>query len=423
MHAKRGRGQLPEAGCRDSSARGGRVTGAADQAFPTFCHISEYGTPGYQSLHSLIALSRPLNLWAPSSVLVRHASRVPARHFVRYVEQGFIRVQAREPWLTDRAHRDGHPWEDARWDEEIDGALLSILRNDERLPESERRVLAAPPPRGEEWAAERLASDPGQVEYWYGAYRGPRAAHRIPEGTLQAARRYADSGPFDIAKHILSVAYNHGAAFELSGARAPLLLGRADRSFVRLITRAPTADGAAARATTTPSRDLAAELAAQLLEVLRLLDVNAGPRDLDTFLRGRGREELVRWIGDMCERYRHHPRRELDGLVVRELRRALVRTRFRSPVSELRERPMAAAVGSIALAAGAVDFVLAPGNAMGIAGMAAGAYQLGSGLARQMGWAPTPFDGPQWPFLYAYSSKAKKSQLTKIAYALSRHPG
>jgi hypothetical protein len=397
--------------------------GAAGSVFSTFCHISEYGRQGYQSLHSLIALSQPLNLWAPSSVLVRHASRIPARHFVRYVEQGFIRVQAREPWLTDRAHRDGHRWEGACWDHEIDGALLSILRNDERLPESERRVLAAPPERGEELAAERLASDPGQVEYWYRAYRSAHVARRIPEGTLEAARRCAQGGPVDVAKLILGVAYNHGAAFELSGAEAPLLLSQADRRFVRLITRAPTADAAAVRAATAPSRDLAAELAVQLLDVLRLLDVHAGPRDLDTFLRGRGRQELVRWIGDMCERYRHHPRRELDGLVIRELRRAVGRARFRSPVSELRERPMAAAVGSIALAAGAVDFVLAPGDAMGIAGLAAGAYQLGSGLARQMGWAPTPFDGPQWPFLYSYSSKAKRSQLAKLAYALSRHPG
>ncbi|MDH6589378.1 hypothetical protein M2161_008484 [Streptomyces sp. SAI-133] len=397
--------------------------GTAGSVFPTFCHISEYGEPGYQSLHSLLALSQPLNLWAPSSVLIRHATQIPAKSFVRYVDQGFIRIQAREPWLTDRAHRDGHPWDYARWDDEIDGALLSILRNDEGLPESERRVLAAPPERGEELAAERLARDPGQVAYWYGAYRGAGAARRIPEGTLDTARLYTDGTPFNVAKLILRVAYNHGAAFELSGAKAPLLLSQADRRFVRLITRARTADGVPVPAPTAPSRNLASELAIQLLDVLRLLDVHAGPRDLDTFLRGRGRQELVQWIADVCERYRHHPRRELDGLIIRELRHTVSRDRFRSPLSELRERPMATAVGSIALAAGAVDFVLAPGNAMGIAGMAAGAYQLVSGLARQMGWAPTAFDGPQWPFLYAYSSKAKRSQVAKMAYALSRHPG
>ncbi|MYV52569.1 hypothetical protein [Streptomyces sp. SID3212] len=399
------------------------MTGVAGSVFPTFCHISEYGEPGYRSLHSLLALSQPLNLWAPSSVLIRHASQIPARHFVRYVEQGLIRVQAREPWLTDRAHRDRHPWEAARWDDEIDAALLSILRSDEGLPESERRVLAAPPERGAELAAERLALDPGQVAYWYGAYQGAGAARRIPEGTREAAGLHTDGAPFEVARLILRDAYNHGAAFELSGARAPLLLSRADRRFVRLITRAGTADGASVPAPTAPSEVLAAELAVQLLDVLRLLDVQAGPRDLDTFLRGQGRQELVRWIGEMCERYRHHPRRELDGLIIRELRRVVGTARFSDPLGELRERPVATAVGSIALAAGAVDFVLAPGNALGIAGMAAGAYQLGSGLARQMGWAPSAFEGPQWPFLYAYSSKAKRSRLAKMVYALSRHPG
>lgn len=38
---------------------------------PTFCHVSELGALGYGNLHRMLAMSRPLNLWAPSSVLLR----------------------------------------------------------------------------------------------------------------------------------------------------------------------------------------------------------------------------------------------------------------------------------------------------------------------------------------------------------------
>lgn len=401
------------------------MTGDPNSAFPTFCHISEYGAPGYRELHTLLAISQPLNLWAPSSVLIRHASCIPAKDFIRYVEEGVIRIQARERWLTDRAHRQTHPWEEARWDNQIDNALRDILRIDERLPERERRVLAAPPENGLELATERLESDPGQIAYWNRAYNGRRADRRIPEGTFATVQRYADGGPFAIAKWILRDAYNHGAAFALSGARAPLLLNAADRHFVRMITHARTTESADARppAPTTPSRDRAAALAEQLLEVLRCLDIHAGPRSLDAFLTGPGRRELVQWISETCDQYQYHPRRVLDGLVIRELHRVLEPSRFKSPIRELRERPVATIFGTLALATGALSYILSPGDPLNAVGLAAGAFPLGTGLVKQMGWVPSTYDGPQWPFLYAYSSRATKSKMTKMAYALSVNRG
>jgi hypothetical protein len=69
--------------------------------FPTFCHIGEYDEYGYQILHRMLAVSQPLILWAPTSPLLeRGQCRIPPRNFLRHVEEGRIRVFAREQWLA-----------------------------------------------------------------------------------------------------------------------------------------------------------------------------------------------------------------------------------------------------------------------------------------------------------------------------------
>ena len=77
-----------------------------DAAFPTFCHISEYNEAGYRLLHRMLAMSQPLILWAPTSAGLEHEQcRIPPPKFIRYVEEGRIRVFGREPWLTSRVFR------------------------------------------------------------------------------------------------------------------------------------------------------------------------------------------------------------------------------------------------------------------------------------------------------------------------------
>ncbi|MFG2817443.1 hypothetical protein [Streptomyces sp. NPDC048410] len=402
------------------------MTESPGAIFPTFCHISDYGERGYQDLHHLVALSQPLNLWAPSSVLIRQFSRITPKEFIRYVDQGFIRVIARDEWLRDQRFRDAHPWPHASWDAEIDDALRSIMRNDEAQEESVRRVLSAPPAEGEAAAVRSLTLDPRQVAYWNKAFRSKDAERKIPVGILTAARRQADGGEFEIAKMILRAGYNHGAAFDLSGATLPLFLSPSDPRFIRLINHAPAAgEGPGGRppaSTAEPSQQRMAELAGQLIQVLHHLDIHAGPRSLDAFIAGEGRQELVAWINAVCEQYRYHPSRDIDGLVIRELREQLGRARLRGPLGRLSARgSLPTVVGVVDLVATAADFVHSPGQSLNTVGMAAGVFSVGNGLAQQMGWLPSTFDGPQWPFLYAYSSRAKKSRLRRMIYALSMY--
>lgn len=70
---------------------------AIDHSFPTFCHIGEYGKSGYANLHRMIAVSHPLNLWAPTSALLGSENcQVSPKEFLGYVEGGYIRVFGRE---------------------------------------------------------------------------------------------------------------------------------------------------------------------------------------------------------------------------------------------------------------------------------------------------------------------------------------
>jgi hypothetical protein len=82
----------------------------AANVFPIFCHISEYREAGYQALHRMLAISQPLNLWAPSSAYSHSpVCKLPPKDFVRYVDDGLIRVFGREECLLDPEHRARHP--------------------------------------------------------------------------------------------------------------------------------------------------------------------------------------------------------------------------------------------------------------------------------------------------------------------------
>jgi hypothetical protein len=387
--------------------------------FPTFCHISEYGENGYGDLHRLLAISQPLNLWAPSSVLIKQVSSISERDFIRYVDKRFIRVIARHEWLTDPGFRNAHPWPGARWVKKIDDALLDILRDDECVEEGQRRVLVAPPERGLDLAEEFLENNPDQVAYWNRASRS--RIRKLPEGVLETAQKRAGGVPREVAKWILRDAYNHGAALALSRAETPLFLSGEHKRFVQLISAAQPSSGAQPPAPAPPSSRLTQELSNQLLDVLRHLDVHAGPRDLDRFLLGAGRQGLVEWMGDMCALYRDHNPRALDSAVIRQLRGKISGGRLSRPIGDLRAHPASTVMGAVGLAQAAVDTIVSPGSSWGMVGLAAAVYPVGHGLMRQMGWVPSTFTGPQWPFLYAYSSPATKRRMAKMSYALSVH--
>jgi hypothetical protein len=409
-----------------------------DILFPTFCHIGEYDEYGYQILHRMLAVSQPLILWAPTSPQLETGQcRIPPGSFLRHVEEGRIRVFARERWLASRNFRDSHPFPGARWTESFDGVLKKMSEEDASRPLQQRRVVAAPPEEGWQWAEEYLAGNPGQVAKWNRVARGKASASKIPAGTLQAAFKYAGDDPFRLAQAILRDAYNHGQAIRLSGAQAPFWLSPADRMFLRVLrdTADPgphVANRSRGRQTRTapvahlehpPVDEAGVEMAAQLLNILRLLDIGSPGlhrgKDLDEFLRGEGHREMVAWLSRICGRLKVAEARNLDRAVINALRADLDRAGFSRPLREMIKQPAATAVGAVGIVTTVMGYAIDPSGPLSIAGLFAAAFPVAKELFRSLGYIPADYTGPQWPFLYAYGSQATKRNVTRLLNVLS----
>lgn len=408
---------------------------AADHSFPTFCHIGEYGESGYKHLHRMIAVSQPLNLWAPTSALLENPDcQVPPKHFLNYVQSGYIRVFGREDWLDSETFRNKHPFPGAAWNKDFDGKLRKMMKADESKPRPEQRVVAAQPESGMDRAEELLAENPGQISYW----NAPANQNKIPAGTLEAARRYAKGDPERLAQSILRDAWNHGEASRDAEAEVRFLLTLRDRQFLDVLMEAasgvgheesgnqdkPAAVHATASARRPVPRTISTKLTEQLLGLLDILDTSAPrrglPGSLHKFLGGKGHKALVSWLNSMCEQYKYYNTKVLDNAVINELRADLSQAEFGKPLHDLVTDPGATSVGAIGLTCAIISSVVDPVNPVTIGGIFGAAYPVFAGSSRAIGLAPPSFNGPQWPFLYTYGRRARQRQFQHLLYVLRK---
>jgi hypothetical protein len=415
------------------------------RTFPTFCHIGEYDKDGYEKLHRMLAMSQPLILWAPtSSQLEDEKCRIPPRAFLDYVEEGRIRVMAREKWLTEPEFRDrlafkaDRPYPAARWDKNFDGELKRICEQHASRPEEERHVLASPKEGGWEWAEKYLESKPEQIARWRRIARSEKPEDKVPAGTLQAAFRYAGDDPAKFAQAILRDAYNHGDAIKQSGADVPFLLSATDRRFLDILgetadperrsanqskDRRARAGLAAPSAAHPPIDETSAELARQLLDLLKVFDIGAPAarrsRNLARFLHGDGHRQLVGWLSQLCGYLKQVDAGNLDNAVVVALQADLRGAELPKPLRDMIRHPVAASAGAIALATTVMSYIVDPTGALATTGLLAAAVQGSGGMFRDLGYIPASFAGPQWPFLYTYGSQARKQQIANMLNMLN----
>lgn len=302
--------------------------------FRTFCHISEYGEPGYRQLHRMIASSSPLVLWAPSSTLLSAPTcRVEPREFVDFVRKGHVRVIAREEWLLSESTRNDHPWDGAAWTPSVDNELKKFAEADQDVEASKRRVTVAPPELGKTWAKGHVDENGDLVAKVAKVLKRSQPEKHIPIGVLETARRY-DNDPLRTVQHILRDVRNHGDAIALSGAQAPFFLSPQDSQFLRWIDSAvesPSPPPAAQR-----NLDHAA-LAAQLLALLRTMEMCGGATDLRRFVGSAEHQELADWYASICQCVALERPKSLEDKVSRELNRTLeqgrLQNKFRSWIS------------------------------------------------------------------------------------------
>ena len=388
-------------------------------ALPTFCHISELGAFGYANLHRMVAASDPLYLWAPSSVLLRDKGcRVPPKDFLRYLDQGHIKIVARHPWLTDRRFRDHHPWEGAQWDPAIDDRIRWIYENDEAEPDAaKRRVVAAPDARGYERAEEFLDEHPKSLNKWIRVIESQAAADVVPAGTLQAARREADTDPRRGVLLLLSTAHNHGQAMRDVDAEVPFLLRTQDPQFLNLIARMYAAPSqslprSAVRRKRRVHADLV-ELTQRLFSTLERIETDHS--SLDKFVGTEGHRDLVAWVAGICEQVKYSE----PGSVDLDVRTALLEELQHGTFHESGRVELKRLVRSAEAPKTTAEFGLALASVLqherlGVFSVAVSGFAIVLAVAKRMGLVRGNFTGEQWPFLYATGHEATRRRQKRI---------
>jgi len=379
----------------------------------------------------MLAMSQPLNLWAPTAAhLQRFTPNITTKQILKYVEEGYVRILGREPWLLDKNARNTPRWPETEWDSNFDGAIKKLCEEDLSLPTSDRRVLACPPESGWDWADQYLSKRPEEATRWSRLSKNRNGQPVIPLVIRARALSHGSDG-FQAARQILRDAHNHGRAYAESGAEVPFLLSSTDIKYLKVIATAPSDD-----VKNMPEQNLLRQLnfrrpnvevsisdiASQLVELLRMLDIhsrNAGEaKSFERFVRGEGHQMLVTWISSVCTLIRETDPRTVDDLILRLLRDDLGRAKLTSPIKSLVSHKDEAAVGLVGLASMAVGLLTDPIGAASAAGVLAQVFPLGKGLSRQLGYAPSDFTGEQWPFLYTYGRRATRKSLKRIRQLL-----
>ncbi|HEX5200768.1 MAG TPA: hypothetical protein VFW27_12615 [Actinoplanes sp.] len=380
----------------------------SDAGFRTFCHISDYKAAGYANLHRLIAGSKPVVLWAPSSVLFREHSSVFVEDFLHLLEDGQVRIVGREQWLLDRAYREmrARKWDAAAWDDEIDGAIHRTYIHDLHVPAADRRVIIAADEPGQAWAEQTLSADPGQIAFWQEVLGRPNVEDYVPGGTLEAINRER-MDPEAATLRILRDARNHGQAVNDADAEAPFLLSRTDTRFLDILTAGRS--GNAGPPTEQPARFASTDaLAEQLLTVLARLDEYRDHPSLPKFIAGDGHRELIEWLVTYKLMIQHGSTID-DNALMRDLARKLGQAR-RSGFGKAfdgRFARLMTLVGAVATTGAAVQLAQDQ-SPLNILGVACEAITLGGAAAAAYGLVAGSYGGPQWPYLFSNGTKPSR---------------
>jgi hypothetical protein len=418
----------------------------APRIFQTFCHINEYGEDGFANLHRMIATSEPLVLWGPSSQLLSGPKcRVGGEEFVEYVEQGRIRIVARENWLMSKEARNDpaqNPWAGARWDGPVDGAIRAIACEDQALPDDDdKRVLIAPEARGDHYAAGYLQERPEEISRLSSLLQTADDMEQLPEGLLDSLKRAATSrgatapSPEALVTRLLRDVFNHGEAIHLASAEAPFFLAPRESTFLSLLDESlrtgvsqPTILGrspnsSAPRGAEPPaamlSTDDYAGLTQEVFDILTALDQSRG-NSLKGFIAGDGHTALSEWYREVCGQLHQRLPEFRAGTAIRDLQKEHEAGALNTSIED-----MVASIdgGSdiVGLVASVADWV-SQGTitGFGLAGLAAGLVGAGHGALHGLGYTHVEPGKSEWPFLYTFGHLPTRNQYETVAQALDR---
>ncbi len=389
----------------------------SSRSFPTFCHISEFRDQGYPRLDTMICLSSPLTLWAPSLHLVeKHQNeQVNAELLCRLVENGVVRIAAREAWINNGARRrkqaaDGE-FEGATWTT-YDERIQRIAAEDQNVrPKRNARVQIADEETGYERAEKFLSEHPEAIERVSRLLKDKK----VPAGTVERIEQRSLVG-FQAAREVLRDASNHGCAITDTGSEVPFL-SLEYGEFMKLINEIDEP-----LPVTASDRRLRSvrEVAEQTLDLLDDLAV-FGHQKLEKFAGSHTHKKLAEWMAARAEDAKDKNVTDIEALILSSLHRDVdanfpelltpnLREIYRSgELTEVLSR-------SFELLATAVH----PTDPWHLAGALLVVLRLGHGLLVRFNFAPPYYKGMNWPFLYAFGRKPRLMEINDFRSYLER---
>jgi hypothetical protein len=369
----------------------------------TFCHISEFNQRGYDRLHFMAAVSKPLVLWAPSSHFLQCAvssgkTTIDFATMFRLMDQGFVEVIARQRWLEDETWR-RHQHKAAVKARQFHGYSWASGFDDEirrRLSRGEG-VRAVGDPDGEEVAGQTLLRRPPIVREILDLER----RKLLPAGTVQYARSESRGNDDAFAFQVIRHARNHTRAWLDAKADQDLLpCGKAGAiwQFVEPMDSEDVREAARAK------HSAAVFDPGVLAEAIELLADRFGRVPHPTFLGSPDHDSAARWFATACA----------QGAATR----AGMANRLRSQIKsgdgggDVRR----AAKRARDSRAGWLWFLVKEGLEW--------ATQIGLGFVkpakalRELVRAETPYSGPEWPFRYLCGKRPNARGVQSVLRAL-----
>jgi hypothetical protein len=302
-----------------------------ERIFPTFCHVSDYDEQGFSLIPQMIESSYPLTLWAPPGATLNEYFNhgdcsISPEELIRFVEKGIVQIIGRENWLLDEQYRqkyaDDHPF--AKWYNNFDGALKSIWREQQSIPEHERSVRIAPEEDGWKWADALLQAEPERIDSLWERIK----KKQIPPVSLKRIqiKGYGEKDKYDAVRQVLRDARNHTRAIDESEAELPFLLDEKDGNFFRFLEKSGRTKSHYNR---SPQKGMHLQFTEAFTnEVHRLIERLKHPEkvySLGQFVGSEAHKDMANWLHSTAQLAELYSRRDLRKFMVGQLRRDIAR--------------------------------------------------------------------------------------------------
>ncbi len=396
----------------------------------TFCHLNEFREDALAAIPSLVYVSDPLVLWAPSfsylsALYAEGITQLGPRSVLDLIEERRVVLMGREGWFWDRRYRARYgpgdyphdvaglePAELRRWSGDFDSVVSRWAKQDEHKPFGEKRVITAGRPRGREAAQALVEKDAAQVQRAWQEMREFTAmspviqrmvSHAVERAESEAAGTGAEAG----ALMYLETQKNAESAFRK--ARADTMI--AQWGGAPPVGHVPRPRVAAADAHAYD------DMLQRVLALARAIPAFWGMTErsiVKVLVQRKYGADLRDWVDDMRTAVAATPGADPFDIMVSRLQEQLTAASKRQLRDLLRGGPLSWAVGPCGVLTG-IMWVTALGMCWSVAPVVRTSLEV---LGVPSPWLENR--GPKWPF-YCVLGRPPYSlrEISKVAKAMS----